>query len=44
VKIVLVSDTHLAPRATAFRKNWDVIARWIEELRPDLVVHLDRSR
>jgi alkaline phosphatase D len=44
VKIVLVSDTLLAPRATAFRKNWDVIARWIEELRPDLVVHLDRSR
>ena len=40
MKIVLVSDTHLAPRATVFRKNWDVIARWIEDVRPDLVVHL----
>lgn len=40
MRIVLVSDTHLAPRATAFRRNWEVIARWIEDVRPDWVVHL----
>ncbi len=40
MRIVLVSDTHLAPRATAFRENWEVVARWIEEVRPDRVVHL----
>jgi 3',5'-cyclic AMP phosphodiesterase CpdA len=40
MKIVLVSDTHLAPRATAFRENWATVAAWIDRTAPDLVINL----
>src|SRR5262245_25510736 len=40
MRIVLVSDTHLTPRTAAFTDNWSIVARWIEAVRPDLVVHL----
>jgi 3',5'-cyclic AMP phosphodiesterase CpdA len=40
MRVVLISDTHLTPRAAAFTDNWSVVARWIEAARPDLVVHL----
>jgi 3',5'-cyclic AMP phosphodiesterase CpdA len=40
MKIVLVSDTHLAPRCVAFGANWDAGKRWIGEIGPDLVIHL----
>jgi 3',5'-cyclic AMP phosphodiesterase CpdA len=40
VKIALVSDTHLAPRARDFAANWRVVRKWIMAAAPDLVVHL----
>jgi 3',5'-cyclic AMP phosphodiesterase CpdA len=40
MKIILVSDTHLTPRAAAFTANWQAIARAIEADDCDLVVHL----
>ncbi|MEN2979343.1 metallophosphoesterase [Tistrella bauzanensis] len=40
MRIALVSDTHLADRATAFVANWRVLAGLINADAPDLVVHL----
>src|SRR5262249_55015404 len=40
MRIVVVSDTHLAARATVCLENWRVVRSWIEKARPDLVVHL----
>lgn len=40
MKIILVADTHLAPQAHQFRENWEAIRRWIDTIRPDLLVHL----
>jgi hypothetical protein len=40
MRIVVVSDTHLAQRATSLLENWWALARWIIEARPDLVLHL----
>lgn len=40
MKLALVTDTHLAPRATAFNANWHAARLWIERVRPDLVIHL----
>jgi 3',5'-cyclic AMP phosphodiesterase CpdA len=40
MKIVLVSDTHLAPQATDFRKNCEAVRAWIETVPHDICVHL----
>lgn len=40
MRIVLVSDTHLTPRAAAFAENWAAAAAWIDRSGPDLVVNL----
>jgi 3',5'-cyclic AMP phosphodiesterase CpdA len=40
MRIVVISDTHLALRAASLLENWRVVARWIAEAHPDLVVHL----
>jgi 3',5'-cyclic AMP phosphodiesterase CpdA len=40
MQIALISDTHLAPGATAFRANCDAARAWITALAPDLTVHL----
>lgn len=40
MQIALISDTHLAPGATAFRDNCDAARAWIAALAPDLTVHL----
>ena len=40
MRIVLVSDTHLTPRATAFAENWAAVSAWIDRTAPDLVVNL----
>lgn len=40
MKIALVTDTHLAPAATAFQQNWRAVRTWIDALLPDLLVHL----
>lgn len=36
--ILQVSDTHLSPRTTLFRRNLALVAAWAEAARPDLVV------
>lgn len=43
MKIGLVSDTHLTPKAPAFGVNWAVVAAWIDTAAPDVVVHLGDS-
>ena len=40
MRIVLVSDTHLARRARAFGDNWALVRGFIAAERPDLVIHL----
>lgn len=40
MRIVVVSDTHLASRARACLDNWSVVQHWIRMARADLVVHL----
>lgn len=40
MRIVLVTDTHLADRVPAFQENWRLVADWMRTLRPDLIVHL----
>lgn len=40
MQIALISDTHLAPGASAFRANCDAARAWIAALAPDLTVHL----
>ncbi|MCB4822883.1 metallophosphoesterase family protein [Roseicella aerolata] len=36
--ILQISDTHLSPRTSLFRRNLALIAAWAEAARPDLVV------
>jgi 3',5'-cyclic AMP phosphodiesterase CpdA len=40
MRLVLVSDTHLTPRAAAFGDNWERARVWIDATAPDLVVNL----
>lgn len=40
MKIALITDTHLAAEALAFRENCDAVRDWVAELRPDLTIHL----
>lgn len=40
MKIALITDTHLAASAPAFRANCDAARAWIGELAPDMTVHL----
>ena len=40
MRLVLVSDTHITPRAAAFGDNWEAVRVWIEARAPDLVVNL----
>lgn len=40
MRIALVSDSHLAPRADACEHNWRVAADAVRALDPDLTVHL----
>jgi 3',5'-cyclic AMP phosphodiesterase CpdA len=40
MRIVLISDTHLARAAAAFMDNGRAAVRWIEAYAPDLVIHL----
>ncbi|WEX74417.1 metallophosphoesterase [Sinorhizobium numidicum] len=39
MKIVQISDTHLSPSKCHFNDNWEPVARWIDTLGADLVVH-----
>lgn len=40
LKIILLSDTHVAPRAPAFNANVSAILEWLRTSPADLVVHL----
>ncbi|HEY0339356.1 MAG TPA: metallophosphoesterase, partial [Steroidobacteraceae bacterium] len=40
MKIVLLSDTHVAARAHAFNANLRAVLDWVRTLQPDLIVHL----
>lgn len=39
MKIVQISDTHFSPSKPHFNGNWEPVRRWIEAVKPDLVVH-----
>jgi 3',5'-cyclic AMP phosphodiesterase CpdA len=36
---VLVSDTHLSPRAPDAERNWEAVLRHVDAVRPDVVLH-----
>lgn len=40
MRLALISDTHLAPVATAFNANAEAAIDWIETWKPDAVIHL----
>jgi 3',5'-cyclic AMP phosphodiesterase CpdA len=40
MKIAVVADSHLAPDAHAFNRNWAAVKTFVEEARADLTVHL----
>jgi len=40
MRIIVVSDTHLSPRARAFNDNWAAVRTDIVDEAPNLVVHL----
>jgi 3',5'-cyclic AMP phosphodiesterase CpdA len=40
VRIVIVSDSHLAPAATAFNDNWRAVRAFVASARADLTIHL----
>lgn len=39
VRVVQISDTHLSPTKRHFRANWEPVAEWIADQRPELVIH-----
>lgn len=40
MRILLVSDTHLSPSAAAFNQNWQLVADWVTQAKPDMAIHL----
>jgi 3',5'-cyclic AMP phosphodiesterase CpdA len=38
--VIVVSDSHLSPRAAEAEGNWSAVVRHVDEVRPDLVVHV----
>jgi 3',5'-cyclic AMP phosphodiesterase CpdA len=40
VRIAIVTDSHLAPRADACERNWQAAAAAVRALAPDFTVHL----
>lgn len=40
MKIALVTDTHLAARATDFNDNWQQVRHWLWQAQPDAIIHL----
>jgi 3',5'-cyclic AMP phosphodiesterase CpdA len=39
-RVVVVSDSHLTARLAATGRNWDAVLRHVENVRPDLLLHL----
>ncbi len=40
LRVVVVSDSHLSPRAPEAAGNWSAVTRYVDDVRPDLVVHV----
>jgi 3',5'-cyclic AMP phosphodiesterase CpdA len=40
VRIAIVTDSHLAPRAAAFNDNWRAVRAFVAAAAPDLTLHL----
>ena len=40
LRVILVSDTHLAPVAPEAQANWDAVLRHVASAAPDAVIHL----
>jgi 3',5'-cyclic AMP phosphodiesterase CpdA len=40
MRIVAVTDSHLAPHAAAFNDNWHAVRAYVKQVQPDLTVHL----
>jgi 3',5'-cyclic AMP phosphodiesterase CpdA len=38
--VVVVSDSHLSPQADEAESNWSAVVRHVDDVRPDLVVHV----
>lgn len=39
MRIVQITDTHLSPTKSHFNSNWAPLVAWIEEQKPDLIIH-----
>src|SRR5690606_16939275 len=39
VRIIQITDTHLSPLNPHFNRNWQPLVAWIEEQKPDLIIH-----
>jgi 3',5'-cyclic AMP phosphodiesterase CpdA len=40
MRITIVTDTHLAERASGFVANWRAATTWLDATAPDLIIHL----
>ncbi len=39
MRIVQITDTHLSPIKPHFNRNWEPLVAWIDQQKPDLVIH-----
>lgn len=39
MRIVQITDTHLSPVKPHFNSNWEPLVAWLEEQKPDLIIH-----
>lgn len=39
MRIVQITDTHLSPIKTHFNPNWEPLVAWVEQQKPDLIIH-----
>jgi len=39
LRIVQITDTHLSPTKSHFNSNWSPLVAWVEQQKPDLIIH-----
>lgn len=39
MRIVQITDTHLSPAKSHFNSNWSPLVAWVEQQKPDLIIH-----
>lgn len=39
MRIVQITDTHLSPIKPHFNRNWEPLVAWIDQQKPDLIIH-----